>query len=289
MSPEPLSRKLLLAAVACAVFAGVGAPARAFDDAAAAKPAPAAKDNAAKTPPLPPAPKKATPAERADAERLAPLAKAAFWGRESTNDPRDAEAGVKFAQALRQIGQGDEAALAAQKVLLLQPNNVEALLELARAHITRNQPFYALAPLQRVQTVAPKDWRAYSLLGVAFDKLGRVDEARNAWSEALKRSPDNPTVLTNLAMSFAAAGRAGEAEPLLRKAAANPNATLQTRQNLALVLGLEGKTDEAERLIRNDVPPAQADADLAWIRAARQAPPRAETRTWSSLETPAAK
>ena len=52
---------------------------------------------------------KARPEERAAADRLEPLARAAFWGREAQLDPADAEAGVKLSAALRALGQYDAA------------------------------------------------------------------------------------------------------------------------------------------------------------------------------------
>jgi Flp pilus assembly protein TadD len=285
------------ALAAVALMALQGGVARADDT-------PASVPNKTATPPTskpakPQPARKATPAERADADRLPPLDRAAFWAREAALDPSDAVAGMKFAQSLRQLGQTDEAVLACQKVLVLSPNNVEVLLELARDHIARNESFYAIAPLKHAEQLAPKDWRAPSLLGVAYDQLARPADARTAWNAALKLSPDNPAVLSNLALSLAASGDAAQAEPLLRKAAASPTATVQTRQNLALVLGLEGKTQEAESLIRDNVPPTQAEADLAWLKgappaaglSAASAPiasPKAETRTWSSVANPAA-
>ncbi len=85
-------------------------------------------------------------------------------------------------------------------------------------------------------------------------------------------SPDNPAILSNLAMHFAARGESSEAERLLRQAAAQPGASIQVRQNLALILGLEGKLAEAERLERQDLPPELADANIAYLRAASSGP-----------------
>jgi Flp pilus assembly protein TadD len=238
--------------------------------------------NSAKTPKAKPV--KATPAERAAAERLQPLQRATFWMREVDIDPQDADAGVKLSKALRQLNRTDEAVTAAARVLVFHPNDVEGLLELARGHIQAGQPFYALEPLKHAQTAASKDWRPLSLIGVAYDQLGRTDGARAAWRQALTLSPDNPAVLSNLAMSLAAGGEVGKAETLLRKAVQSPQVGVVTRQDLALVLGLQGKTAEAEKLIRDDVPPPQADADLAWFRTA--AAPKVEPHTWSSLQTP---
>lgn len=277
-----MSPRLVFAATAAVVALAIGAgPVLADATPDQAKSAP-------KAAPAKSAPKKASPMERAAADRLEPIARAAFWAREADVDPTDAQAGVELSKALRLIKRDDEALAAAGRVLLFHPKDVEGLLELARDQIQGRHPFEALEPLRQAETLAPKDWRAFSLRGVAYDQLDRPDDARQAWQAALKLSPDNPAVLSNMAMSLAAAGEAGKAETLLRKAVQSPQATVTTRQDLALVLGLQGKTAEAEKLIRDDVPPAQAAADLAWFKAPT-APAKTETRTWGSLETPAAK
>jgi Flp pilus assembly protein TadD len=220
---------------------------------------------------------------RAQAERLEPLARAAFWAREANIDPADPEAAVKLAAAMRTLGRHDEAAAGVEALLAARPDHVEGLLELARIHIARGQGFYAVAPARKAAAAAPKDWRPLSLLGVAYEQVSRADDARAVWREALKLSPDNPAVLNNLALSLAAGGQPAEAETLLRRAAARPDATLATRQNLALVLGLQGKTGEAERLIRENLPPETAEENLAWLRKSAAAP--ASTRSWDALRS----
>ena len=232
-------------------------------------------------------PRKATPEERAAAERLDPLARATFWSREVQIDPSDTDAGVKLAKALRAMGQFDQAAQAADVVLVVQPKNLEALLEDGRAKIADNQGFYAIETLQRAKTVAPKDWRPLSLLGVALEQSERPEEARQAYDQALALSPDNPAVLSNLALFYASRGDPAQAEALLRRAVARPEAGAQERQNLALVLGLEGKIAEAEHLIRQDLPPDVANANLAYLRGASPLPTgavAADTRSWSSVQ-----
>jgi Flp pilus assembly protein TadD len=219
-------------------------------------------------------PSKAGPQARADAARLAPLARAAFWGREAQIDPTDAVAGVQLASALRALGQYDTAIQSAGRVLVIDPNNMDALMETARAYVAEGQGFYAIDPLTHAQALAPKDWRPLSLLGIAYAQV---------------LSPDNPAVLTNMAMELAAQGDAASAETLLRRAAAQPGANLTVRQDLTLVLGLEGKLGEAETLLRRDLPPDQADADLAYLQAAsarggQAAPVAAPQRSWESLK-----
>ena len=229
-------------------------------------------------------------ASRASYDRADALSRSVFWAQEQQINPMDPVAGVKLAQALREMGQFDQAAETAQGILTLQPANVDAMLEVGRAHIARGQAFYGIAALEQARAAAPRDWRPLSLLGVAYQQVRRGDDARAAWNEALRLSPDNPDVLTNAAIARMGEGDAPSAEILLRRAAAQPGATLKVRQNLALSLGLQGKTAEAEQILRRDLPPEVADANLRWLaeRTAAASVPVAETagsaRTWSSLE-----
>ncbi len=237
--------------------------------------APALAWGPAKPPAPAPAPASAKPdfgkanaQDRAAAERLDPLSRAAFWASQVDADPKDAEAGVRLAAALRTIGRYQEASDAAEAVLLTQPNNVEALLEAARAAISDNQGFFAVDPARKAMVIAPRDWRGASLLAVGLAQAGRSAEAKAAHTQALMLAPDNPTVLSNAAMFYAAEGDVARAETLLRKAAGLPGAGLQVRQNLALVLGLQGKLAEAEQLQRQDLPPQMAANNLAYLKAA---------------------
>ena len=276
MCLKPALLATALALLAAPVFAQTTAATP-----AAAKPANTLTVSQAK--PAAPAPKlvKATPEQRAEVERLDPLARAAFWAREVDVDPTDIDAHLKLAKALRALGRYDEAAQAADQLLVVQPDNLEALLESARARIDENQGFYAIDPAQRAAAIAPTDWRPVSLLAVAMEQSDREPEALQAHIRALQLAPNNPATLTNLGMYYATHGDPAHAEPLLRQAAAAPGAGAQERQNLALVLGLEGRYADAEQLQRQDLPPDQVDNDQAYLRAATDPAP---TRSWGALK-----
>ncbi|MBN9464784.1 tetratricopeptide repeat protein [Brevundimonas sp.] len=242
------------------------------------------------------APAVRTPASaqtRAAYDRMDALSRSVFWANEQEIDPADPVAGVRLAQALRELGRYDQAAEAAQATLTVQPANLEAMLELGRSHIARGQAFYGVAPLEQARALAPRDWRPWSLLGVAYEQVNRFDDARAAWNQALILSPDNPDVLTNAAMAAMTHGDAPGAEALLRRAAAQPNASGQVRQNLAMALGLQGKMGEAEQILRRELPPQLAEQNLAWLRARGATSGAASTsasvpsgdaaRTWNSL------
>ena len=116
----------------------------------------------------------------------------------------------------------------------------------------------------------------------ATDALDQVRRA--AWNQALALSPDNPDVLTNMAISAMTRGDTASAEPLLRRAAAQPGASLKVRLNLAMALGLNGKMDEAEQMMRRDLPPDAADRNLEWLRARTGQASADQARTWGSLQ-----
>ncbi|MBO9707040.1 MAG: pilus assembly protein TadD [Caulobacter sp.] len=270
------NRALLATVLAPALLLGVAAHA---GDKREAKVA-AASRAAAPAPPV--APRKASAEQRAAAQRLDPLARAAFWAGEFDNDPTDQQAGVALSQALRALGRYDEAAETVGRVLIANPDNYDALMETARASVERGQGFYAIEPARRAAALNPRDWRPQSLLGVALEQAKRDDEALAAHRQAVTLAPNEAAPLTNLAMHMAASGDLAGAEAQLRRAAALPSATIQVRQNLALVIGLQGRLAEAEKLARQDLPPESVDNNLAWLRAATgQGSP---TRSWSAVK-----
>lgn len=273
-----------IAAVAILLTVSAAGSASAGDRAPAAAPAAAAAAQPAVAP--------ASAAVRANYDRADPLARSVFWGREYEINPADPIAGVKTAQALREMGQYDQAVTAAQQVLVTQPANVEAMLEVGRAFIEQGQAFYGIAPLEQAKSLAPNDWRPLSLLGVAYTQVHRNEDGRAAWNEGLRLSKDNPDILTNVAMALTADGNAPGAEALLRRAVAQPGSTIKTQLNLALVLGVQGNMAEAEQIIRRALPPEAAEENLRWLRnkAASAATVTADAssapmaRTWSSLQ-----
>ncbi len=221
---------------------------------------------------------------RAAYDRADTLSRSVFWTEQAEINPLDPVAGVKAAQAMRELGRYVEAAEMGERILLVQPGNVEAMLEVGRGHIARGQAFYGVSALERARDTRPEDWRAWSLLGTAYEQVRRADDARAAWTQALVLSPDNPDVLTNMAISAMTRGDTAAAEPLLRRAAAQPGASLKVRLNLAMALGLNGNMGEAEAMMRRDLPPEAADRNLAWLRARIGSSGSEQARTWGSLQ-----
>ena len=237
--------------------------------------------------PAPAAPRvPADAATRAAYDRADALSRSTFWTDQAELNPMDPIAGVKAAQALREMGQFDQSADMAQRVLLVQPANYEAMLEAGRGHIARGHAFYGIQSLETARDLQPGDWRPWSLLGAAYEQVRRPDDSRAAWAQALAISPNNPDVLANMAVAAMSQGDNAAAEPLLRQAAAQPGASLKVQLNLAMVLGLNGKLGEAEQILRRSLPPELADQNLAWLRARGPGTnePALNARTWTSLQ-----
>lgn len=284
MSPRPLAFATILAAttvLALPVQAQIWPFGRDDDDVAGAT-----AETTAATPSAPSQAQRqpASAEQRAQANRLDPLPRAVFWAAEITINPADIEAYLHLSRAQRDLGRYDEAATSAQQALVVAPANTDAMMALARAKIAQGQGFYAIAPLQQVRAMQAGNWEAASLLGVAYEQVERRDEARQAWTEALSLSPENPAVLTNMALAMAGSGQTGEAEALMRRAVAQPGATLQMRLNLALILGLQGRVPEAEQILRRELPPEQVEQNLTWLRrAANSQGEPTSGRTWGAM------
>jgi Flp pilus assembly protein TadD len=74
------------------------------------------------------------------------------------------------------------------------------------------------------------------------------------------------------------AGEPADAEAVLRQAAAKPGAPAEARQNLAIAIALQGRFDEAEQLERIDLAPAEAAANMAYLRGLLR-----DNRRWGDL------
>ncbi len=240
-----------------------------------AQAAPAREAHAAATPQRP---LRIDRAARARIEHEDMLSQMTFWAQEYTNFPDDIEAAQKFSEALRKGGRYQRAAEVASEALGRNPNDTQLLMTYGLSLVADNRAQDALRPLALVAHADAHDWRSRSALGVALDQLGRFDEARQAYQEALAIKPDDPGLLTNVGVSHLLSGEPEAAEPLLRQAVALPGAPPEARQNLAIAVALQGRFDEAERLERIDLPPQMVADNMAYLRGLLSDP-----RRWGDL------
>jgi Flp pilus assembly protein TadD len=206
------------------------------------------------------APASGAPSE-ADWRREVDAAAAAYRA-----SPRDPGAGIRYARALRVIGQRSQATAVLEQCAIHNPKDRAVLGAYGRALADNGNYAQALEVLGRAHSPDQPDWRILSVQGTALDQLGRHDEAQRYYASALRLVPDEPTVLSNLGLSYALAKDLKRAETTLRHAADVGGANAKVRQNLALVVGLQGRFEEAERIAQADLPPEEAAANVAYLR-----------------------
>ena len=181
-------------------------------------------------------------------------------------DPKNVEAALAYGQALRAAGQRSQAAAVLEQATIAHPGDKALLAAWGRALVDNGNFQEGLDVLGRAHSPDNPDWRLLSVQGTALDQLGRHEDARRYYESALKIAPDEPTVLSNLGLSYMLSKNLPKAEEVLRQAYATGRADARVRQNLALVVGLQGRFAEAEQIVRADLPPAEAAANVAYLK-----------------------
>jgi Flp pilus assembly protein TadD len=196
--------------------------------------------------------------------------------RERQGDP---DVAIRYALALRNIGERAQAVAVLEQASLRNPRNMPVLGAYGRALADAGKYLQALDVLGRAHTPDQPDWRILSVQGAVLDQMERHEEARRYYESALRIVPDEPSVLSNLGLSYALSRDLKRAEETLRRAAARGGRDARVRQNLALVIGLQGRFEEAEGVARADLGPEEAAANVAYLKQMLAQPSAAKTAT----------
>ncbi|MGH6768451.1 MAG: tetratricopeptide repeat protein [Xanthobacteraceae bacterium] len=191
----------------------------------------------------------------------------AAWGNRYRTNPRDPAVAINYAHALRVNGQRAQAVAVLEQASIHNPSNMQLLGAYGRALADVGNYKQALEVLNRAHTPDRPDWRILNVQGAVLDQVGRNEDARRYYMTALRIVPDEPSVLSNLGLSYALSRDLPRAEATLKRATAGGRRVdPRVRQNLALVVGLQGRFAEAEAIARADLPPAEAAANVAYLR-----------------------
>src|ERR1700704_3452192 len=174
------------------------------------------------------------------------------YGERYRGNPKDADAALRYGQALRATGQRSQAGAVLEQATIAHPGNKTLLAAYGRALADNGNFKQAFEVLGRSHTPDNPDWRILSVQGTTLDQLGRHEEARRYYASALKIVPDEPSVLSNLGLSYVLSKELPMAEETLRRAYASTRADARVRQNLGLVVGLQGRFAEAESIVKAD-------------------------------------
>ena len=181
-------------------------------------------------------------------------------------NPGNGDIAMRYARALRAIGQRAQAAAVLEQASIRDSKNRAVLAAYGRALADTGNFAQALDVLNRAHTPDQPDWSILSVQGAVLDQMGRHEEARRYYASALRIKPDEPSVLSNLGLSYALSKDLKQAEATLRRATSGGHMDPRVRQNLALVVGLQGRFAEAETIARADLPPEEAAANVAYLR-----------------------
>ncbi len=200
-------------------------------------------------------------------------------GRAYARDPKNAGAAMRYAEALQISGRSDQALAVMRKLAIDFPKERQVLAGYGKALAAAGELEPALDAVRRAQTPEYPDWKLVSAEAAILDQLGKQNDARRLYARALEMKPGEPSILSNLGMSHLLAGDLKQAETYLRQASKTPGADSRVRQNLALVVGLQGRFKEAEEIAASEMSPAQAQANVAYLRSML-----AQQNTWSQLK-----
>ena len=127
--------------------------------------------------------------------------------------------GLDIQVAEQAYGRGDLqlAGHSCSLALSQDPNNIEALLLMAKVLMDTEKSPIALALGEKVTRLAPKDWRGWLLRGVCEASL-LPDFPMHSMLRANKLSPENPAVLRSMAFAYVSAYDFEKAEIYARKA-----------------------------------------------------------------------
>ena len=181
-------------------------------------------------------------------------------------NPKDADAALRYGQALRATGQRSQAVAVLEQATIAHPGNKALLAGYGRALADNGNFQQAFDVLGRAHSPDNPDWRILSAQGAVLDQLGRFEEARQYYSSALKIVPDEPAVLSNLGLSYVLSKDLPKAEETLRRAYGHASGDARVRANLALVVGLRGNMAEAEKIAKADLPPEEAAANVTQLK-----------------------
>ncbi len=201
------------------------------------------------------------------------------WGQRYERNPKDKQAAMTYANALRALKQHAQAAAVLQSIAARNPQDREILGAYGKALADAGRLKEAATVLANAHTPERPNWSILSAQGSVADQLGDHEQAQNYYRAALRLQPDEPSVMSNLGLSYALNRQLPQAEDTLREAANKAKADMRVRQNLALVLALEGKFGEAEDWSRRDLAPIDAAANVASIRKMI-----AQSNTWRDLQ-----
>ncbi len=147
-------------------------------------------------------------------------------------------------------GRWVEAVALAQALTQCYAHHPYAWSVLGAAYQQLGRDAEALVPMQHAAVLLPNDAYAHSNLGIVLKKAGRLQEAQASYQRALQLKPDFAEAHYNLGLTFKLLGQPQQAEASYRRAIQSRPAFAEAHNNLGVVLHDLGRAEEAEAVYR---------------------------------------
>lgn len=144
-------------------------------------------------------------AERRPAEAIDPLR--SFVDTQPPELEQTRLARAQLALAYREDGREEAAAAAYRAVLVADPGDTEAMMQLSQILLKRERFGEAIPVLQQLTASRPRDAWGFGGLGIALASTGQVDGAIEAFKRQLELEPANEHARQNLARAQAMRGK----------------------------------------------------------------------------------
>lgn len=171
------------------------------------------------------------------------------WDQLISQYPEYEPAYIGYAQAGRKTGAHQQVLVKLFDYKTRNAESADISMEIAKVFYELKDYNKALEEIDEAIEIQNDNWKLYSLRGVVTDKLNYPSEAEASYARALELSPDNPTILNNLAVSKMNNGSYNEAEYFVTKAMNDKKADIQVYRTYAKVLAMKGDLTKAEDLL----------------------------------------
>ena len=159
-------------------------------------------------------------------------------------EPNRAESLIGLGKALNKIGQKTAAEATYQRALSTVPFDWRLHKQIGLHYFAHGEYDKSAVALESLTALSPDNAQGFTNLGTAYYYLGRNDQARQAWQQAIAIEPRR-AALSNLANLLVEERLFDEAVPILERAIKLDSNDFRTWGNLGITYGRVGRDAEA--------------------------------------------
>lgn len=149
---------------------------------------------------------------------------------------------------------------------------------------SQGQQAKALESYNKALNSEPNNLGALVSLARLYDRQGDSAKSVEYFQKAAAINASDASLLNDLGLAYSKAGNATAAKESMEKAAGLDPKNVRYRNNLATLLVEQGKADEAVTQLQNVLPPAMAHYNVAYLHFTKQNIPAAEQQLRLALQ-----